>query len=89
MLSSSKTVNLIEELKSRYPSLVVILDMPPILSCDVLAFAPSFDAALLVVAEGDTLTRDVSRSVELLKKTELSGTVLNKSNESSFAYRYY
>ena len=40
MLSSPKMVKLVEELKTRYPSRIVIIDMPPILACDdMLAFS--------------------------------------------------
>ncbi|MCB1797287.1 MAG: CpsD/CapB family tyrosine-protein kinase [Gammaproteobacteria bacterium] len=90
MLSSPKMVNLVEDLKNRYPSRLVIFDMPPMLACDdVLAFSPYFDAALLVVAEGDTQKGDLKKSLELLGKTELLGTVLNKSAESTSGYGYY
>lgn len=82
MLSSAKVVDLFEDMKSRYPSRLVIFDMPPILaSDDVLAFSPVFDAALLVIAEGDTRRGDLERSLELLKDKPLLGTVLNRSEE--------
>jgi len=92
MLSSPKMVHLVEEMKSRYPSRLVIFDMPPVLACDdVLAFSPYFDAALLVVEEGKTRKEDLKRSIELLGKTELMGTVLNKARESQsdYGYGYY
>lgn len=88
-LSSPKMVNLVEDLKSRYPSRIIIFDMPPILACDdVLAFSPYFDAALLVVEEGETTREELKRSIALLEKTELLGTVLNKSRESQRGYGY-
>ena len=69
MLSSPKMVHLVEEMKSRYPSRLVIFDMPPVLACDdVLAFSPYFDAALLVAEEGETREEDLKRSIELLKR---------------------
>jgi len=90
MLSSPKMVSLVEDVKSRYPSRLVIFDMPPVLACDdVLAFSPYFDAALLVVSEGETQKGDVTRAIELLGKAELMGTVLNKSSESASGYGYY
>lgn len=80
MLRSPKMVQLVQELKSRYPSRVVIFDLPPLLSAaDALAFAPYIDAALLVVEEGKTETDDITRAAGLLGATHLIGTVLNKS----------
>jgi len=80
MLSSPKMVRLVEELKTRYPSRIVIFDLPSLLSAaDTLAFSPYVDAALLVIEEGKTQTEDAKRAVNLLQGTNLIGTVLNKS----------
>ncbi len=90
MLSSAKVVSLVEDLKRRYPSRLLIFDMPPILAADdVLAFSPYFDAALLVVGEGDTRRGDLAKALELLGDTPLLGTVLNRSEETSKGYGYY
>ncbi len=87
MLSSPRMVQLVEELKTRYPSRIVLFDLPPLLATDdALAFSPYVDAALLVVEEGRTLKEEVEQSVELLKQTRLLGTVLNKSDTKSPAY---
>lgn len=80
MLRSPKMGQLVQELKTRYPSRFVIFDLPPLLSAaDALAFAPYVDAALLVVEEGKTATDDITRAAGLLGATHLIGTVLNKS----------
>jgi capsular exopolysaccharide synthesis family protein len=90
MLSSPKTVRLVNELKSRYPERIVIFDMPPILSCDdVMAFSPYIDAVMLVVSEGDTQKPELSRSIELLEKTNIIGSVLNKSKSTKSGSVYY
>lgn len=82
VLSSVRIESLVQEFKTRYPSRIVIFDLPPVLSTDdVLVFAPYVDALLLVIEEGKTDSHDVSKAVSLLKKTELIGTVLNKSDE--------
>ncbi|MEM7564666.1 MAG: CpsD/CapB family tyrosine-protein kinase [Pseudomonadota bacterium] len=87
MLSSPKMVALAEELKSRYPSRLVLFDMPPVLACDdVLAFAPHFDAALLVIEESVTHKDDIERAIELLDPSNLLGTVLNKSSIGNKPY---
>jgi capsular exopolysaccharide synthesis family protein len=80
MLNSPKMSRLVEELKTRYPSRIVLFDLPPVLTtADAVAFAPYVDAALLVVEEGKTSTQDAQRATDLLKDTHLIGVVLNKS----------
>lgn len=80
MLNSPKMSRLVEEMKRRYPSRIVIFDLPPVLdAADALAFSPYVDAALLVVEEGKTGRQDLERTVDLLSSTNVLGTVLNKS----------
>jgi capsular exopolysaccharide synthesis family protein len=81
MLSSPRMGRLVEEMKARYPSRIIIFDLPPLLtSSDTLAFAPHVDAALLVVEEGVTQKDELQRAVELLGVTNIVGTVLNKAD---------
>ncbi|MHB1140970.1 MAG: CpsD/CapB family tyrosine-protein kinase [Sulfuricaulis sp.] len=87
MLSSPKMSRLVEELKTRYPSRIVLFDLPPLLAtADAIAFAPYVDAALLVLEEGKTSTQDAQYATELLKDTHLIGAVLNKSLSSQAGY---
>jgi protein-tyrosine kinase len=80
MLSSPKMTRLVDELKTRYASRIVLFDVPPLLSsADTLAFSPYVDAALLVIEEGKTGAHDARRASELLANTQLIGTVLNKA----------
>ncbi len=84
ILSSARMERLVQEFKSRYPSRIVVYDLPPILSTDdVLVFSPYVDAVLMVVAEGQTTTEDLKRAVGMLKGANLIGTVLNKSEDIS------
>jgi protein-tyrosine kinase len=80
MLNSPKMVRLVEELKTRYPSRIILFDLPPLLgAADTLAFSPHVDAALLVIADGKTKAEDVKRAMSLLQGTSVIGAVLNKS----------
>lgn len=80
MISSPKMVRLAEELKSRYPSRIILFDLPPLLgAADTLAFSPYVDAALLVLEEGKTQAEDAKRAIGLLQGTNVIGSVLNKS----------
>ncbi len=82
MLNSPKMARLVDELKTRYSSRIVLFDLPPLLStADTLAFSPYVDAALLVIEEGRTPAQEIERATKLLlQNTNLIGTVLNKSH---------
>ena len=89
MLSSPRMINLIEEMKSRYPSRIVLLDMPPVLvNDDVLAFSPHVDAVLLVAADGETDKDELRRATSLLDKMNILGITLNKSAAQNPGYYY-
>jgi capsular exopolysaccharide synthesis family protein len=79
-LASSKMAALVEELKRRYPSRVIVFDLPPLLrKADALAFSPHTDALLLVVEEGRTTEEDVEHALLLVGgAAPVLGTVLNK-----------
>lgn len=82
LLASPAMRRLVQEVKRRYPSRLVVFDLPPVLtSDDVLAFAPYLDAALLVLEDGKTRREDAQRAAELLAVANhnLIGTVLNKA----------
>ena len=80
MLTGPKMQQMIEEIKNRYQSRIIIFDMPPILaSDDVLASLDYYDAMLLVVEEGGNKPDEVKTALQLLSDKSLLGTVLNKS----------
>ncbi|MCQ8106397.1 CpsD/CapB family tyrosine-protein kinase [Methylomonas sp. SURF-2] len=88
MLRSPKMVRLVNELKSRYPSRMIIFDMPPILSHDdALGFSPYVDCVLLVVEEGKTKTDELKHAASLLKDTNVLGTVFNKSTDHKIPFK--
>ena len=89
LLTSSKLLNLLSELKNRYADRVIIVDLPPLLdTADALTFLPHADACLMVVAEGESTVDDIKQSMHIVDKNKLLGTVLNKSTEA-IASLYY
>lgn len=87
LLASPSMESLVSELKTRYPSRFVIFDLPPLLSTDdALAFVPAVDAVLLIAEDGKTKQSEFARSLEMLQRTNLMGTVLNKSSETLSYY---
>jgi capsular exopolysaccharide synthesis family protein len=87
MLRSPKMIRLINELKTRYPSRIIIFDLPPLLSqADTLGFSPYVDCVLLVVDEGHTKTEELKHAATLLKEISVLGTVLNKASDNKIKY---
>ncbi|MGH8608934.1 MAG: exopolysaccharide biosynthesis protein, partial [Gammaproteobacteria bacterium] len=73
---------LVRKLKERYPSRLVLFDLPPMLAGDdVLAFSPNLDAILMVIKDGATRKKELAKAMELLKDANILGTVLNDANE--------
>jgi Mrp family chromosome partitioning ATPase len=78
---------LVSELRARYAERIVLFDLPPIMGADdALAFLPSVDCGLMVLAEGATRREDLLRCMELVSKTPIVGTVLNRSTTAASAY---
>jgi Mrp family chromosome partitioning ATPase len=87
MLAGPGSRDLVAELRARYPERIIVYDLPPVLSADdALSFAPLVECGLVVVAEGRTRRADLTRTVELLHKTPLVGTVLNRAAQAPSGY---
>jgi len=88
MLRSPKMVDLVAELKNRYPSRIIIFDMPPLLSqADALSFSPYVDSVLLVIEEGHTKADELKQAANLLKDVNILGSVFNKATDKRIKYR--
>lgn len=89
ILSAPKMLQLVQELKNRYESRIVIYDLPPLLSVDdAWVFLPHVDAGLLVVENGKNTEDEIQKSMRILEGTNFIGAVLNKSNEGN-TNKYY
>ncbi len=85
LLSSPEMLQMVEEIKSRYPSRYIIFDLPPLLSTDdALSFSPYVDATLIVIEDGCTKAEDLVRACDMLKDFNLIGSVLNKSVDTKY-----
>ena len=81
VLSTPQMIGLADELKRRYPSRIVLYDVPAAAARDdMLAFAPCVDAYLLVVGEGKATADDIRRVTEIMGATPRLGAVLNRSS---------
>jgi Mrp family chromosome partitioning ATPase len=90
LLTSERAVKLVKEIKDRYSNRIVLFDLPPVLGADdALAFTPLVDCALMVVGASHTRRDDLARSLEIMHKIPIIGTVLNGSRtERSAGYIY-
>ncbi len=90
LLASTRTRQLVREIKERHTNRVVIYDLPPVLgSDDALTFAPLVDALPVVVGDERTKREEMQRCLELIREVPVVGTVLNGSRrEQSAAYAY-
>jgi Mrp family chromosome partitioning ATPase len=78
---------IVMQLRSRYPDRLLVFDLPPVLGADdALAFLPLVECALVVVAEGLTRRDDLLNCMELLRKTPVVGTVLNRASHVATPY---
>jgi protein-tyrosine kinase len=86
-LAGPKGRDFVDELRSRYPERIVLFDLPPILGADdALAFLPLVECGLVVAAEGSTRREDLMQCMELLRRTPIVGTVLNRASDVNVAY---
>ena len=77
LVASPKMGKLVEELASRFDTVVV--DAPPLLGLpDAVSLADLCDAALFVVGAGRASRSDVEAALERLERTRLIGTVFNR-----------
>jgi capsular exopolysaccharide synthesis family protein len=76
-LTGARMSELMDSLGGLSPSVIVIVDMPPLIVDDVLAFAPFIDAMLLVFRAGVTSRADVAAAKEITTDLPVLGCVLN------------
>lgn len=89
VLSSNKVTKLIQELKNRYDSRIIIFDSPPVLnSDDAMVLLPQVDCILLVIGNGMCTQPEIEETMHHLPKHNLLGVVFNKAEVESKAYYY-
>jgi len=87
LLAGPRCRDMVAELRARYPDRIILFDLPPVLAADdALSFATLVECGLVVAAEGRTRRKDLVRTIELLHKTPLVGTVLNRAADSAPGY---
>jgi protein-tyrosine kinase len=87
LLAGPRSRSLVAEIRARYPERIILFDLPPVLAADdALSFAPLVECGLVVASEGLTRRTDLLRTIEILHKTPLLGTVLNRAVDAPTGY---
>ena len=89
LLSSTKFVRFLEELKNQFD--IIIVDTPPLLVADTLHVSANVDGCLYVVNAESSKVEQSIYSIDLLKQVQapLVGTIINKSKGSARSNYYY
>jgi len=92
LLSSGRMEELMNELATRYPDRIIILDSPPLIGISETQVLSALSGqAVIVVEEQKTATSSLTKAVKLLDSDLAVGFVLNKTNSkqsSSYGYGY-
>lgn len=79
LLSSSRMMKLIEEVKSRYSDRYIIIDSPPpLLTAETIAVSSLVDGVIIVVKHEKTNRSTVKKMIEMFDKEKIVGVVLNQ-----------
>ncbi len=87
LLGSEKMIQLLDELKKRFP--VIIIDSPPVnIVADTPIVSSLTDGVLLVVSAGNTTRRDLRKAMQSLEYCPVLGFILNVIRKGSEGYYY-
>jgi len=90
LMASRQMAAMMQDLRQKYPSRIIIVDLPPILTGDdVISLLPRLDCLLLVTAVGVSTVAQIEECSRHLQTTEVVKVVLNKANEPGKAPPYY
>jgi capsular exopolysaccharide synthesis family protein len=88
-LSSARVNSLMEDIRNRYESRVVIYDLPPVLNLDdALIMMRKVDCVLFVVGNGLVKEAEIEEAMHHIPKEKLLGVVLNRAEIKADAYYY-
>ncbi|MEX2495899.1 MAG: XrtA-associated tyrosine autokinase [Woeseia sp.] len=84
LLASERMSRIIEELSTRYPDRIILLDSPPLLiTSEAQALAAQVGQIALVVEAGETTQQSLMQTIEVLDSDKAINVILNKSRHSS------
>lgn len=79
LLSGEKFAQLVAGLRNLPPDTIILCDLPPVFAGDdAMITLEKLDGYILVVDSGQTTTRQVIQTIQLLEPTPCLGTILNR-----------
>lgn len=92
LLSSDRMTALMDELATRYPDRMIVLDCPPLLGVvETVTLSSMMGQAAVVVEQNKTKMADVKQAVSMLNSDMAIGFVINKAvhgADSGYGYGY-
>ena len=89
LIASRAMTKMLQEIKRNFPSHIVIMDLPPLLSSDdVIALLPQIDCILLIAAVGTSTISEIKESNRHLQSSAVLRIVLNKASEPAAGHYY-
>lgn len=90
LLASQKALYMLDEIRNRYDSRIILYDLPPLVGLDdAMVVLPKIDTALLVVEANKTTEAELSQSMQVLDDHPFMGIVFNKADQLDvFQYGY-
>jgi protein-tyrosine kinase len=89
-MASQPMASLLQAIKSKFRSRIVIFDLPPVLvTDDVISILPQMDAALLIAGVGTTSVSHIKECQKHLTGTPVVRVVVNKITDPSESYNSY
>jgi Mrp family chromosome partitioning ATPase len=86
-MASHAMSSMLQDIRRSYPSRILILDLPPLLSSDdVIAVVPQVDCVLLVAAVGTSTVSEIKQCNRYLQSSDVVRVVVNKVEEPRTKY---
>lgn len=91
LMQSEAAKEVLDATINAFQPTIVICDLPPLMvSDDTIGILDHVDGALLIAAAGETRTKEIAESEQLiLEHTNLLGVILNKGEQSDTEKYYY
>jgi protein-tyrosine kinase len=84
LLASERMSRVVDELATRYPDRIILLDSPPLLlTSESQALASQVGQIAFVVEAGETNQQELLQAIEVLDESKAINIILNKSRHSS------
>ncbi len=82
LLASRQAQDMLDEIRNRYESRIIIYDLPPLVGLDdAMVALPKIDTALLVVEANKTTEAELHQSMQILNDHPFMGVVFNKADQ--------